>query len=1472
MPNVNTPDGVDLEEGMEKVEGPAVAETTDEASDNSDLLKDFSMERLFDGSKKASYSVQSEDFEMGVPDRHDWERRSVKHIPESLRGLPETKKIFDFIRTPSTDRAQIKQRQALITSLREFDGFDEAIKLKNDCYAVYSGISEHLFATIRVSDYLEEAALFAYRNGNQNISSRLVEEGLDLVQKGRKSIFSLASLLSKSGNPLLLVIAKELEALGKSLECLTRDFFLKEDYFKVSSVAQGLSEDSRTFNEKIGVFFEFANISKNEGYTPAGLDICLPRTYKKGWNFVRKKESPNFKQVLNDSPDEHEVTVYSGSNMSGKSFSGLKKEFFMQCLAQSFGYVPCEAGSNFPVMHDSFHYLDRASTDHFRDLSAFGSETDNWKKLTSSLGNKSFVCVDEGWSTTSAQDQYKLLRAGAVLYLPSKGARVFLASHNEKFLQKHISQPNLGMYHFETEIDEVSGTPIYRYELARGLGDSNALAVAKGLKLDSNIIENAQKYLDGQDVHIGETAKPNFRDVVPYTEEERQKLKNPEHRGKIPYVKRESILTVFSSDKDFRFGLTLPMDDSNIKFGGWSPHNVELRKQSINNMVVGGVALTSQEVFERQRTFQLLAENDRFEEMLDLEQKLLFMIKFLPLAGYENFLKFNLAISPFEACRGDINDLDLVLAYLDMNMKLMGDSFPMKKQVEDLRKLKSRLDTADAVVGNRSVEEIFELLEKEQNEVITDAEALNLFKKLSKNDEPNRKALGGVITRKRITDYLRFIHDKHWKKTLRNIEYRELGSMVGDDYFAEDLSVQKKLIDEKTSQFFEIAAKFEDGFSDQDKGKVTVKRIRNLWKKIKALYESVEEESGGRGMLYSHVCALADFASTLESLQNSCGLSEEEMGEKFNERMTPRGVRSDIHEAISSTKKDAKTLPALKLWDCDLSKVKDEIRVIVDYWKEHRKDSDISYHNSWGGELPFVLLMEMFVDGRDYPAEFTEALRSYDSIETDKMAYNLEQGFRDYATPHQHRYDRTKKSKMATVAELISKAKAVYEGEVSSFADEVSGLEARKDALFAKYPEIAKFIDEYFDGIKKLSSFVSHYSGHENFYGEKCRDIICTFYDVKFGRHFDVPDCRKYLDSINNAKSHTAYGDIMRSFFENEIKGSNIIKEISSFLSELEVITKEAMVVAKKHKVFGSSDYGDSQDHYKGLIKSGNFYPLQKAIDFKFRELFGKEVYFSYMPDDQKPLNSSIAYAMGLFYIGHMIKKQGMQPVSFNTTGEIHLPKAWSLFAQKDKQVKNDVSFGPKAPSKILGSSNMSGKTFWEKGAMSALLWAQATGYAPCAKGATMPLLDNIMYFDRVTSRSDQSLSSYGEEITRVNKMMEKTVAGKVNLVMLDEFGSSTSPKYQDALYYAMVVEMLRRGQYAAFASHCHDATDALSKSFPNLIEVAHFGHTTERDGNGEIKVAFDHKMSPKREDSEAIDVAEMLKLNPEIIKFARLI
>jgi hypothetical protein len=267
-----------------------------------------------------------------------------------------------------------------------------------------------------------------------------------------------------------------------------------------------------------------------------------------------------------------------------------------------------------------------------------------------------------------------------------------------------------------------------------------------------------------------------------------------------------------------------------------------------------------------------------------------------------------------------------------------------------------------------------------------------------------------------------------------------------------------------------------------------------------------------------------------------------------------------------------------------------------------------------------------------------------------------------------------------------------------------------------------------------------------------------------------------------------------------------------------------------------------------------------------------KEVYFSRDRDVQHSVNSCIASAMGLFYIGHMIKGQGMSPVSFNATGEIHLPEAWSLFVKKDKQVRNDVSFRQGKKSKLLGSSNMSGKTHWEKGAMSALLWALATGYAPCAEGATMPLLDNIMYFDRVTSRSDQSLSSYGEEIMRVKQMMEKAVAGKVNLVMLDEFGSSTSPKYQDALYYAMVVEMLKRGQYAAFASHCHDVTDKLAESFPELLDVVHFGHTTKRDEGGAINVTFDHKMSPKREDSEAIDVAEMLRLNPEIIKFARLI
>jgi DNA mismatch repair ATPase MutS len=176
----------------------------------------------------------------------------------------------------------------------------------------------------------------------------------------------------------------------------------------------------------------------------------------------------------------------------------------------------------------------------------------------------------------------------------------------------------------------------------------------------------------------------------------------------------------------------------------------------------------------------------------------------------------------------------------------------------------------------------------------------------------------------------------------------------------------------------------------------------------------------------------------------------------------------------------------------------------------------------------------------------------------------------------------------------------------------------------------------------------------------------------------------------------------------------------------------------------------------------------------------------------------------------------------------------------------------------------MSGKTYFLKALIFGILCGLATGYAP-AKKAAMPLFEALVYLDRVTAKNDRNLSAYANELTFWIKIFKLILEGKSILSAVDEAFSTTSPRYQSALTYAVVMSMLALGKYLAIASHNHDALDALEKINPQHIKAYHFD--THFDEKGEIQ--FDYKMAPGHELSQAIAVAKKLGLPQEIIDIA---
>src|SRR5262249_24937253 len=126
--------------------------------------------------------------------------------------------------------------------------------------------------------------------------------------------------------------------------------------------------------------------------------------YQEGFSIL----CPASKNFKNPSPPDKSVTVFAGTNKSGKTESGLKQRFVIQLLAQSLTFTSGAGGGNFRVHHRHV-CLDRCSAAETYNLSAFGTDIVNMTTVQKHVGGAraAMICFDEGFATTgpSAENQ-----------------------------------------------------------------------------------------------------------------------------------------------------------------------------------------------------------------------------------------------------------------------------------------------------------------------------------------------------------------------------------------------------------------------------------------------------------------------------------------------------------------------------------------------------------------------------------------------------------------------------------------------------------------------------------------------------------------------------------------------------------------------------------------------------------------------------------------------------------------------------------------------------------------------------------------------------------------------------------------------------------------------------------------------------------------------------------------------------------
>ncbi len=214
-------------------------------------------------------------------------------------------------------------------------------------------------------------------------------------------------------------------------------------------------------------------IEVNEGWNP-----LVPQPN----DFFNKDKAPEKVYVKNPirlggtSPQGELVT---GTNMSGKSHY-LKQSVATLLMAQSIGYAPAQQAS-LPVFKNIV-YFDRPTDFGEVDLSSYGKDIVAWNRMFTFLGKrkgKSFVAVDEAFSTASPRFQEVHIEAGVVQLMRYK-AMCLIATHNHDAVDDllELMPDHLKAVHLATHVDE-DGHISFDYRLRDGHELSQAIAVSE---------------------------------------------------------------------------------------------------------------------------------------------------------------------------------------------------------------------------------------------------------------------------------------------------------------------------------------------------------------------------------------------------------------------------------------------------------------------------------------------------------------------------------------------------------------------------------------------------------------------------------------------------------------------------------------------------------------------------------------------------------------------------------------------------------------------------------------------------------------------------------------------------------------------------------------------------------------------------------------------------------------------------------
>ncbi|GEM_PF-2038150 len=732
-----------------------------------------------------------------------------RQMLERIKRRFETGRMAALLFSPSTEIPQIQERQQVLGNLAASPTLDEAGAINDNIYRLVVGMSlinryyriavrepkyedhkgEHtkyftLFDLHRAkvekipifSDYQwqirDEWCDFKHIDDWRDVQP-LVDEATGIILDGikgiqeldvasrsvqdpvlQKAVGDLAKLLPEIGQMLAPVLGSDITSGQKSRLKSSMSEHERMEKLRLKLQNQAL---------RIGSVLEFARKIRDEGWGEVTFDDAKAYGYTGGWSLDIKQEG----QVHNDGPYETPVVLLSGANTSGKSFA-MNSDFLIRIAAQSLGFAPVVEG-NFPVVRN-FIYTGRTSTDPENDLSAYMREVKNWISVISAVGPDTILYSDEGYSTTSPQDQARLLPATAA-YITSRAGRAMLATHNDILLARAESDSNTEIYHLRVKVGK-DGKLIREFILEPGANDSLAVPTARASNFPEDIVVMAERYLEGNTPPMEIALTHNYPEVKPFSDEERAIMKLRAETLDFLFKEKSTnaLLNLFSRDSDFSSNKLLIHLKHNLPTRYLSIFEHTDLLKMLGDMVLNVSGLSPAQILERQRMFSELANGQMYKTVQELIASTWFFEEtFTTIASYMNEgIGLNFArrelLKPQEeeAKKGKDKkqlprfyhlELKAAIAFLQIQQKVLGDNFVNRDLLTEFTDLEQVFLDSKAAAKDKYVSD-YEFLTRKQN-----AKYEALFKRLADIDDAFIKAPIGVVDLSEIREQLSIIED-----------------------------------------------------------------------------------------------------------------------------------------------------------------------------------------------------------------------------------------------------------------------------------------------------------------------------------------------------------------------------------------------------------------------------------------------------------------------------------------------------------------------------------------------------------------------------------------------------------------------------------------------------------------------------------------------------------------------------------------